>query len=99
MKMCHISINGVPHCEAPISRLCKEAGLTAQQVVDCTCMCGYGVNREEAEADAARLAAALPSATVKVVDGDCGSDPWWSTPEGRSCLAARDEYERDLYRS
>jgi hypothetical protein len=80
----HITVNGIPHCEAPIYQLSKAAGLTAQQMIDSSCACSYGIWKETAEADAKKLAAVLPNAIVKVAGGDCGDDPWWKTQEEKS---------------
>jgi len=87
----HITVNGVPHCQAPVYEMSKAAGLTAQQMCDCSCSCGYGEKLAEAEADAKKLAWALPDAIVKVAEGECGEDPWWLTPEGSDALDAEDQ--------
>ena len=89
----HIAVNGVPHCQARMSRLHKESGSTAQQMIESSCMCGYGPNKEAAEGDAARLALVLPAAEVKVVEGECGDDPWWQTPDGLAAIKAEQDWE------
>jgi|694.fasta_scaffold00471_61 hypothetical protein len=91
----HITVNGVPHCQAPIYQLSKAAGLTAKQMCECSCACGYGSRLEEADRDAAKLAAALPDAKVYVVEGQCREDSWWSTPEGRAAIESENWLEEN----
>lgn len=88
----HITVNGIPHCQAPIHQLMQERHIPARQQCDCACACGYGPDKDGAEADAARLRATLGDVEVKVVEGQCHEDPWWETDEGRATVEA--EYYR-----
>ena len=79
----HITVNGVPHGQAPVYSMLKAAGASVEVQCACACACGYGEKILEAKTDADKLARALPDAVVKVAEGLCGNNPWWSTPEGR----------------
>jgi hypothetical protein len=92
----HITVNGVPYCQAPVYSMLKAAGASAEA----QCACGYGHKLPEAETDAAKLARALPDAVVKVAEGLCGNNPWWSMPNGRHAAemeVAMDDYRTDAH--
>ncbi len=89
---CHITVNGIPHCVAPVYALMKARNLSSQQMIEATCACGYGDKRAKAEADADRLKKALPDTDIKVADGECSDDPYWDTAEGIATMEM--EYAR-----
>jgi hypothetical protein len=84
---CHITVNGIPECQAPIYQMHKDAGNSARVMCDSATACGYGTEKEKAEVDAAKLRRAFPDADIQVADGPCHSDPWWKTEAGLEAAA------------
>lgn len=97
MNYYHITVAGVPHCEAPVYQLMQERNVPVKDQCNCACSCGYGPKKEEAEADAKKLRDTLKDVEVQVVEGKCHEDPWWSTQEGLDRSRSIQEYQEAQY--
>lgn len=97
MKNYHITVAGIPNCEAPVYQLMKERKISVKRQCDAACSCGYGPKKAEAEADAAKLREVLKDVEVQVVEGKCHEDPWWQTDEGKERARSNQDYEDQKY--